>query len=343
MSSLFGSKPTAYANLVIDKHFDKPPFDFLPTSLCCDSIDGKNKYKLGIVINNNNGTQMADVRDFDNFAEICNNLYNKDCLIYMKQLCSFLPIRSKGINYIKYGMELYKGVIRDKIVEDDSKNEIIRKYTSDSTDFFARLNILLALDYNLHEVDKSLNIQYGEYIKQLKCCIGWQKPKYSGVVYRGTNMTPLELFTCLFKDIFYIPSFTSTSIKKDVALGPDFKGNVLMEIDLKDFNLFSTIIQKQQSDYNESECLLSCYNIYKFVSLTLKKGSPSYIILRIKTLNYIEWNDMENHNIKGVEHGDFPLKYLKSGSQLTRSRNLSPEKLHEVFIQLCDDHHKSKK
>lgn len=334
------SKPQMYCEIVKNKYNVK--LNFLTGSfLCEDNIDAKegepkNKYTLTVTQQNSDGTHMAQICNLDQYLELlCNDNLDDDSFKQLIELCSFFPVRSKAQNYQKYCMGLYPIQKRNEIVESKYRDKVFNLYTYHDSRFYQRVNIFLALDSRFDKFHNENEVYYGEYIKQLKCCIGWQNPKHKGIVYRGAKLTPFELYSYKFKDIFYIPSFVSTSIDKNISL-KEFKGNVLIEIDITKENRFSTIIQKQQTNYpEEKECLISCYNIYKFKEISFNKNDD-YVILKLETVNYDDNNDIKNNNIYKAVHGNLPEKFRKSGSSKINGRNLSGYELFDIYNQLVD-------
>lgn len=336
------SKPQMFCQIVQQKHNVK--LDFITGAFLCEDNSNskpgepKNKYTISVTQQNSDGTHMNSIYNLEYYLEIlCSDNLDNDSFKQLIELCSFFPVRSKAKNFKQYCMGLFEIQKRNNIVESKYKDKIFNLYTFHDSRFYSRINILLALDSNFEKFDNQNEVYYGEYIKELKCCIGWQKPKYTGKVYRGANLSPLELYTYYFKDKFYIPSFVSTTTDKNIALKPPFKGNVLIEIDLcKEFR-FSTLIQNQQTKYpEEKECLISCYNIYKFKDISFNKND-NYVIMKLETVNYDDNNDIINHNIHGSVHGNLPEKFLKSGSEKIKNRNLEGYQLFDIYNQIINE------
>lgn len=283
-----------------------------------------------------NITHISTINDFSQYEQIlANDNINDNTFHILKEICSFFPVRTKGKRYQKHCMGLYHKELRDKIVKEHNINQILRRYTSEGNWFCTRINIYLALD-------AEPLTKYSDYIKELKCCIGWQKPKHSGLCYRGARMCATEIGTYMFKECFYIPSFTSTSTVKSVALN-NFKGNTLFEIDTSEFNNFTTLIKPEQTKYTaESENLISCYNVYQYIGYTYDPND-TYVTLKLKLVNYDLANDIETHSIKGAEHGNLPEGIIK-GSDEKKDRNVSAKDLndHLIFLKRYIDGKKKK-
>jgi len=141
-------------------------------------------------------------------------------------------------------------------------------------------------------------------------------------------MSPLEIWTFKFKDTFYIPSFTSSSLQRTKA--EKFDGNVMLIVDTSEYNNFTTIIQPHQSKYAEDECLISCYNVFKWVSYSYNPGDK-YVTVELKLVNYDVANSIQTHSIIGAEHGNVPIKYLKSGSEKLKNRHLTAQEFDTCY------------
>jgi len=53
------------------------------------------------------------------------------------------------------------------------------------------------------------------------------------------------------------------------------------------------IIHPDETQYDESECLISCYNIYEYLGYDLEKS-----VLKLKVKNYYKYNDEKTNSIK---------------------------------------------
>jgi len=146
-------------------------------------------------------------------------------------------------------------------------------------------------------------------------------------------MSPLEIWSFQFKRLFFLPSFISTSINKD----KQFDGNVKFVIDLSEYNQFSTLIQKPQSIYFESEeeCLISCYNVYEFINYVYNAAEKS-IVVYLKVKNYDALFNQNNRSINGTTHGNIPSAFLKSPSAI-KERNLGVAEFNELYEQLLKE------
>lgn len=333
---MFGSKGIHIANSFnTSAAFDKV---LTTTSCICESDDGE--YKVSVTTNEPNGTCMTQLYDVKSFMTklFDPNLTPEDYRAF-NTLCGFFPCRTKGKNYIENCMGMFS---KDEVKEIKVRmNDILKAYTS-IKDLHAIMNLMLAFDAPADVFARKLpeiGIQCNHYIKLLKCCIGLQTEKFSGICYRVGFLNPMELFTMTFKGIFYISQFFSTSTNRDAVI-KYFKGNVLYEIDTTEFNNFTTLINKKtQTIYpEEEENLISCYNIYQYIHHYL---GYNFVIIRLKLLNYHDLNDLTQHTIKDAKHGDFPLKYMKSGLNTVRDKCLAPDKLFDTCNMIKEDYNKS--
>lgn len=159
-----------------------------------------------------------------------------------------------------------------------------------------------------------------------------------------------------FKRIFYIPSFFSTSIdpakhffncwseakyEKDSNCGYQ---NVIFEIDLSHYPNFSTLLLTPDltGHCTERECLISCYNIYRWTGyrlVTVKGMSVPCISLRVE--KYEQFNDGVEHRINAPSQ-PFPEQWFHRRSSSWKSRNKTPEKFNEVFADACRSYKKNR-
>ncbi|CAF3799527.1 unnamed protein product, partial [Rotaria sp. Silwood1] len=131
------------------------------------------------------------------------------------QVVNFYPVHKKGPNYLKY----CTGWLSDE-EKPRSMRDCIWQYTSGPNWYCTEVNMALASD------SPKLK-SYGPYIRQLKYSIGMSQMKFLGVVFRGADMSPSEIQAYETKNIFFIPSFTSTSKSM-----PFKDKNTLLHIDI---------------------------------------------------------------------------------------------------------------
>lgn len=217
---------------------------------------------------------------------------------------------------------------------------ILFKYTSSPNWYCTRINLLLALD--------KLDREYSNYVKQLNHCIIYQTPKFSGKVYRGALHCPMEIFIFAFKQKFYIPSFTSTSISFEHCFWDPWDDkktqknlqNIMFEIDISNYNTRSTLIKPHQTRYEEKECLLSCYNIFEWAGYTYD-AKANIPLVKLRLLSYEEYHDTEKGCLRDTRHGDIPVIWLEKRGEIPRTRNMSPEQMDFNLKQLFESYHRN--
>ena len=104
-------------------------------------------------------------------------------------------------------------------------------------------------------------------------------------------MTTDELAEYEKKNIFFIPSFTSTSKTTAEA----FDKNVLIQIEIpREWSKFCAEIIDELTNYDEEEILLSCYNLYQYCRAEKSNGKR---ILKLQLLNYESHFDYHTNTI----------------------------------------------
>jgi len=162
----------------------------------------------------------------------------------------FLATQRKQLNYLAFA---YDPVVR---VADPA--DIIRQYTEHTTRYYAKVNMSLAADSPTLQ-------EHGPYIKQLRASIG----KCSGgilpydTLYRGVDLSPMELERMEALGSFYIPSFTSTSVDR----GKAYDKSALFVIRATHTTNQACLITPELSRYfnDEKEVLLACYSAYQLM------------------------------------------------------------------------------
>ena len=263
----------------------------------------------------------------------------------IKNLVGFLVVRSKLKNYLKNVNGMLENfnelALRENLTSLQPNKrltergvQIMQKYTAGKNWYCTRVNLLLALDL--------IKDENASYAKQLKACIGWQTPKYSGKVYRGALLSVCEIFVMAYKKTFYIPSFTSAAIcpeKMIFNVYPDNPEsctgyqNVILEIDTSEFPNFSTIIQCNQTEFDETECLMSCYNIYSWKGLRVIKykckntGKIENIpVISLKLENYNLIHDLDTQTVKG-DHNQLDPSVISKKGLMVQNRSVRPATL----------------
>jgi len=195
--------------------------------------------------------------------------------------------------------------------------------------------------------------QWASYAKDLKSCIGWQTPKYSGKVYRGALHSPMEIFMMSFKHYFYIPSFTSTATSPEKMILTPFPKdpkpntgyqNVIFEIDTTEFPNFSTIILPGQTDFDESESLLSCYNIFSWQGFRVNRWeNPQanvvhYIpVISLNIEDYVFNHDLDKQCIIGPVVA-VNEKWMGGKGETVMTRMMTSETLIQNVASLWDSY-----
>lgn len=134
--------------------------------------------------------------------------------------------------------------------------DIVRMYTGGADWFCSKVNIALACDYQP-------GIQtHHMYIRQLKYCCGKMKG-WKGPLFRGIDLSDLELDEMKKLKRFYLPSFTSASKDKNKAFS---KTHVLV-LECSDAS-WTIEMTEELSKYHaaEQEVLISCYTLFEFIS-----------------------------------------------------------------------------
>lgn len=263
-----------------------------------------------------------------------------------------LPVTKKTQNYIDYAHgwlaetafksrtnhELYyepNSKCREKSLTVEGDN-VIKRYTDEQTLTYKELNMRL-LCGKLRPTD-------GQLAKELKSFIGWQTPKWVGKTFRGALHSPLEIFQWFHAGKFFLPSFVSTSKNINGILYEPYsetkksttpRQNVVIEIDNQDWPMFSTIIQKHQTDLpGEEEVLFSCFNIFKWGGLRIHrdKNNNEQIVISLKVLNHDENRDIDSHVLTG-DIQKLDTAWLKEQKQFS-NRYLSPTSFKEEFNNL---------
>lgn len=345
------SKPGMWVNILQDKYKVESKLKYLTGAFLCDENTEEEKKKTGLnnkytvsitTMTGDDKSHCAFISNLETHLQIISeSTLSSEDLAILINFTGLLCVRCKGDNYQKYCMGLFDDNSRNTIIQQSYMDYIFNLWTAKETQFCTRVNIWLGLDYNLDKIDKTNKLQYSEYIRELKCCIGWQKPKHSGLVYRGLSLSCLEIYTYKFKKIFYFPTFLSTSTNKEVATQSPFKGNVLLIIDTSSYNNFTTLIQDKQTKYpEENECLISCYNIFELIDISYNGifTKDPYVTIKLKIINYDKNNDITKHNIIGSQHSNFPTGFLKSGSGILVNKNFSAQELFNYYQDMLKLH-----
>jgi hypothetical protein len=103
-------------------------------------------------------------------------------------------------------------------------------------------------------------------------------------------MSPQEIAAYESKNIFFIPSFTSTS--KTQA----FQKNALFHVEISpEWSKFCVEITPEMTAYpTENEILFSCYNLYQYVRAEKSNGQT---MVKLRLINYEKHFDYHTNTI----------------------------------------------
>lgn len=104
-------------------------------------------------------------------------------------------------------------------------------------------------------------------------------------------MSTTEIAAYESQDMFFIPSFTSTS------KAMPFDKNTFIHIDIRpEWSKFCMEIQPSQTKYTkEKEVLLSCYNLYRYERTEKSNGQR---IIKLSLLDYEKYFDYRTNTIQ---------------------------------------------
>ncbi|KAH3758870.1 hypothetical protein Pelo_9309 [Pelomyxa schiedti] len=188
---------------------------------------------------------------------------------------SFFPIRTKGTNYVKLctGLINYVPDLKDTLWQ----------YTSGPGWLCSKLNLALASD-SLEGLTEHCKL-----VRDLKYVIGKFGKSFEGVAHRGVNLIPkeLEAYKQMGTKEFYIPSFTSAS-----KTAP-WNKNTVIHFHMHSGVGFAIVIKPEWTKFpGENEVLLSCYNVYKVLSIDT---SSVPAVIHMEVLDYHKFhNDFAN-------------------------------------------------
>ena len=201
-----------------------------------------------------------------------------------EEVVDFLVTKLKQGNYQKYCSEFQP-------LESFESTKIINQYTDHISELYAKVNLSLASDSQ--ELQK-----YGEYISKLRNSI-FSTPLYDhGLLYRGVELSDIEINEMESLQSFYIPSFTSTSVDSNKAYSKSSTMIIKVPFASKYACSITESLSKHYND--EKEVLLACYSAFrlerveyvnnkKFVSLYLDEhlsALPSLDIIHYHNFSY---------------------------------------------------------
>merc|ERR1712083_325126 len=164
----------------------------------------------------------------------------------------FLVQREKAPNYLRY----CTGLPRRALTRREMMARVI-DYTTNPRCYCS--NTALNTDQCLDE--------HGPYIRDLKFCFGKMKG-WRGTLYRGLDMSSIELRRMQELGTFFIPAFTSASKNRDRAFG----GNTLMVINARRASWTLDIGHDSRLSphhHSENEVLICCYSLFKYDGCSL--------------------------------------------------------------------------
>lgn len=169
----------------------------------------------------------------------------------------FKPLAKKGPNYLSSCVGwLAKG-------ERPNQKEMVDTVVAyTSTKVCYQVNFALATDWG-----PKLS-EHQRYIRRLKYCIG-KMPGWNGPLWRGLDLSDVELQTMKDLGRFYIPSFTSATKNKKKAFG----GGTVLAIDAASATWTLEMTKELSPVYfEEEEVLLTCNTLFDYKSSHIENG-----------------------------------------------------------------------
>lgn len=221
----------------------------------------------------------------------------------------------------------------------DEVNRALKQYTENKNYVYSVLNFALSA-----HATTALPVLIPA-IRNLRNAIIHQQEKYRGIVYRGSVASASEVFWMIHKGTFYLPSFISTSTEESSAYWEpiDFstnemrgRHNVMYVIDTREFPDYSTLIKDHQSNYEEKENLLACYNLYEFQRYEYSAEDGKFRV-------YLKLKDPTEHQpkIDQVLERAISRWVTKHSGENNRTRQVQPALLanltrlmHESYLRL---------
>jgi len=156
----------------------------------------------------------------------------------------FLVTASKGPNYRAHC---------DEVVFPDDTVSTIRMYTEHTNQLFSQVNLALASD-------SSTLSEHGTFIKQLRASVLSKPLLEDCTLFRGVDLSKMEIDEMEKLRRFFIPSFTSTSIDPAKV----YSKNSIFTINTSYLSRFACSITQELSNYHstEQEVLITCYSAF---------------------------------------------------------------------------------
>jgi len=198
---------------------------------------------------------LADVQ-IDTKAPALRHLYSHILNEEALKECSLAQIRTNDdvIDFLVAGSyQRYYTQYCSNYLIPDSPSDIIRMYTEHTTNLYAKVNICLAADSPAIK-------EYADYICQLRSSVLSMPLLDDGLLYRGVELSDLEISRMESLKHFFIPSFTSTSTDPNRAYSKNARLIIKVPYGCK----YACSITPDLSPYHdtEREVLLCCYSGY---------------------------------------------------------------------------------
>ena len=245
---------------------------------------------------NINEDEKIENNNIDNNDENYSSSRNKINFIKIKHSENIqLKLNDNAIN-VKYLGEIdenHKKIIQDNLFKLYSKSEnLIELYTLDEGEFYKYLNLWLTkFNLNLYKRIAPITgkIMNNLYLKMKQQKIQMKIPKK---IYRGLTIKKADIF--LYKacegDIFFFPSFTSTSLDQTVTkifqqMNANFEYKNLEEkcicLIIINYNIeYNDVLQaadiSKTSKFNESEILFPPFSFFKIKKVHFNSGNKPY-------------------------------------------------------------------
>jgi len=153
----------------------------------------------------------------------------------------FLVSQGKGANYLAYC---------NKVVMAQDPVNTLKMYTEHSSDLYSRVNLSLASD-------STKMVEHADFINQLRASVLAVPLLDYGTLFRGVDLSDIEIKEMEKLGRFFIPSFTSTSIDPQKA----YSKNAMFHIKTQFLTRYACTVTNEYSSYHstEQEVLLACY------------------------------------------------------------------------------------
>lgn len=166
----------------------------------------------------------------------------------------FLVTQSKGKNYLTYS---------NQVVFPADPVGVLKQYTEHTSDVYSRVNLSLAADsMTLHE--------HGYFVNELRAAVIATPLLDNGTLFRGVDLSDIEIDQMEKLGRFFIPSFTSTSVEPDKA----YTKRSMLHIKTSYLTKYACSLTSEYSDYHvtEREVLLACYSAFQLEKVEMVNG-----------------------------------------------------------------------